>query len=461
MANTLVWTSQNAANYNNWCSVTYGKSLFVAVAFSQPPNTVTNLYRVMTSSDGISWSAQLVPATNLWNSITYGNGLFVAVSVSGTQRVMTSYNGTTWTLSNAANNSLQWAAVTYGNGLFVAVCDGPTSGSSINNTGSSVMTSTNGTTWTSISTPTGSTSNQWYSIIYGDGLYVTVANKGTNRVMTSSNSKTWTLRTSANETSKWVSVTYGNGLFVAVANGCDTGYTATVYNQIMTSSDGINWTLRTAPALLQWESVTYGENLFVAVANTGTGNRVMSSSDGINWYSQTSAADEGWLSIVYGDGRFVAVGDNSTGQTKTNLVMISYYGVPNPPTNVTAIAGKNSATISYTAPSFNGGNTIISYTAVSSPGEITSTIYQSGSGTIDINGLKGDISYTFTVYATNSIGNSIASDSSNSIVTEITYSNTFSLWYYYRNLNKYNKAAQKYNLARMQYPLNFAKKNLY
>ncbi len=79
----------------------------------------------------------------------------------------------------------------------------------------------------------------------------------------------WTSRTSAAD-NDWYSVTYGNGLFVAVA-GSGTG------NQVMTSPDGITWTSRTSAADNVWNSVTYGNGLFVVVANSGTGNRVMTS----------------------------------------------------------------------------------------------------------------------------------------------------------------------------------------
>jgi len=60
------------------------------------------------------------------------------------------------------------------------------------------------------------------------------------------------------------------GLFVAVAN-TGTG------NRVMTSPDGITWTIRSSAADILWYSVCWSAEagLFVAVANTGAGNRVM------------------------------------------------------------------------------------------------------------------------------------------------------------------------------------------
>lgn len=91
----------------------------------------------------------------------------------------------------------------------------------------------------------------------------------------------------------------------------------------------------------------------------------------------------------------------------------------------TATTG-TTATVTFTSPAFNGGATITSYTAVSSPGGITGTVNQSGSGTITISGLAELTSYTFTVYATNSEGNSATSSASNQITTSTYANNLFS-----------------------------------
>ena len=53
---------------------------------------------------------------------------------------------------------------------------------------------------------------------YGGGQFVAVSNDGTgNRVMTSPDGSTWTSRTSAADNS-WYSVTYGGGQYVAVGS---------------------------------------------------------------------------------------------------------------------------------------------------------------------------------------------------------------------------------------------------
>ena len=89
--------------------------------------------------------------------------------------------------------------------------------------------------------------NEWNGVTYGNGLFVAVAQSGTNRVMTSPDGATWTARSAA-EANPWLGVTYGNGLFVAVA------WTGT--NRVMTSPDGATWTARAATEANNWQAVT-------------------------------------------------------------------------------------------------------------------------------------------------------------------------------------------------------------
>ncbi|WP_052172562.1 DUF1566 domain-containing protein [Psychroserpens jangbogonensis] len=88
--------------------------------------------------------------------------------------------------------------------------------------------------------------------------------------------------------------------------------------------------------------------------------------------------------------------------------------IPDAPIIGTAVAADGQASIAYTAP-FDGGSLITNYVATSSPGNITGTINQAVSGTINVEGLTNGTAYTFTITATNAIGISLASSASNSV----------------------------------------------
>ncbi|AFM13026.1 InlB B-repeat-containing protein [Turneriella parva] len=276
------FTAHNPPQANIWRSVAYGNGVFVAVA-----QNGTN--QVMTSSDGITWSPQNASEATSWMIVTYAASKFVAIAFGGINPAMISADGIAWA-GHSISESNAWRSVTYGNGVFVAVAGNGTN---------RVMTSPDGLIWTARQAIA---ANDWQSVTFGNGLFAAVSGDGSNQIMTSPDGIFWTAR-NAPEANQWLSVTFGNNVFVAVAN--------TGTNRVMTSSDGTNWIGRTASEANQWRSVVYGNGLFVAVATDGV-NQVMTSPNGINWMAKAAPEPNSWVSLTYGQGLFVAVSLNGT-----------------------------------------------------------------------------------------------------------------------------------------------------
>lgn len=87
---------------------------------------------------------------------------------------------------------------------------------------------------------------------------------------------------------------------------------------------------------------------------------------------------------------------------------------PSAPRHVTAMAGDNSAVVSFVAPSSNGGSRITEYFITVHPGG--SAIRRCSSTRCSILGLSNGVGYYFTVAAVNRFGRSIYSTPSNPVV---------------------------------------------
>ncbi len=106
-----------------------------------------------------------------------------------------------------------------------------------------------------------------------------------------------------------------------------------------------------------------------------------------------------------------AVGSSSPSSASSAVTPATVPGVP---TNASATAGNAQAVVSWSAPASNGGSTITAYMVTASPGGRTCG-WSSGALSCTVTGLTNGTSYTFTVTATNAVGSSSPSPTSDAV----------------------------------------------
>ena len=135
-------------------------------------------------------------------------------------------------------------------------------------------------------------------------LYIITGDNGT--VLTSTDGTNWTSHP-----------TPTGALLSSVAASPDTLVATGENGTIITSPDGTNWTVRPSPTTNWLYRVRYLAGQFIAVGQNGT---ILTSVDGTNWNSRASGTTK-WLNdVTWIDGAWFAVGTQGTVLTSTNAV---------------------------------------------------------------------------------------------------------------------------------------------
>ena len=119
-----------------------------------------------------------------------------------------------------------------------------------------------------------------------------------------------------------------------------------------------------------------------------------------------------------------AIGDGPA-SAASNAVTPAAPAAPGAPTGVSATAGNAKATVSWTAPSSDGGSPITGYTVTPYVGTVAQTPATVTGTSTTVTGLANGTAYTFKVTATNAIGTGPASAASNAVTPTALVSPAF------------------------------------
>lgn len=155
--------------------------------------------------------------------------------------------------------------------------------------------STDNLNWDTVIDSIGSATN-WEDIAYGNGTYVICGSSG--RLITSTDTNTWILRTSGT-TSGSIGIVYGNGIY-ALINSSQTS--------ARISTDGIVWIARTSQLVVP-QDIQYINNAFFAC---GSSSSMVVSSDGVIWQRRTTGANSILYRVGYSenDSKYFACGNS-------------------------------------------------------------------------------------------------------------------------------------------------------
>lgn len=271
---TLQWQRVASNTSVDLLDVAYGGGMFVAVGAAGT---------LLLSTNGITWQSQPIGRVETLHSVAWGNGRFVAVGGSGL--IITSTNGVHWT--TVATGTTEFTGVCWGSNQFVAV------GYYRN-----IRTSSDGINWV-YRGPGGSESLS--DVVWGTNGFIAVGGMFSDppSILHSLDGVTWNSRDTGTYSDGFYGVSWGNGVYVAV------GYNG----KIMISTNGITWTQCYAPSGTILRGVSFYDNQFIIVGHSGL---IMTSHRGGEWTLIDSGTSNNLHAVAGGARKIVVVGQQGT-----------------------------------------------------------------------------------------------------------------------------------------------------
>ena len=242
-------------------------------------NEGTSFGLIATSEDGIQWTLRDTPYSGRITSLEWSSELRMFVCISsfgGIRRILHSFDGASWFLSEDLGTTLDWSDVVWSPqlGIFCAV------------SGSYSMISSDGISWQRIDIPGFFARSVAWSPELGI-FCATLASVGGSRTAVSPNGVSWTFHGSA--TKVWSSIAWSPKLmlFCTVAESTPLGGSTA---RASISPNGVDWTDRTTemattPDFVEWSTVIWVPELeiFCAAGRLGNPYRIMTSRTGTTW----------------------------------------------------------------------------------------------------------------------------------------------------------------------------------
>jgi hypothetical protein len=256
-----------------------------------------------------------------------------------------------------------------------------------------------------------------------------IADAATGHAIVNKGNNQWLIGIYGNDEPKYYDVmTRGNGSWNQAASNASG-------NEI-TAQTGVNtwrhvvgtWKGSGTPqdtARLFINGVLVNQTVFADIANEGDG-RVLTNNVHIGVLGDPTVSrpfvgriDEVTASKVVRSPAFIKLSyeNQKPGNSLVDIGTFIQPTAPNAPSGVTATASTTTTGVigvSWTAPNSNGGSAITSYTVTSTPGSLSCQSF-APTTTCSVSGLTAGTFYTFTVVATNVIGNSVASAPSTAV----------------------------------------------